>query len=136
MFIYVHKNFDKYVSNFSVITTSTNESSNISVGDLLKIEHTDPAIDYQVEVVTAVDSTTITVGNEVNFTNRKSILSKVTYPQVAFKDPQNEFITTYFDEEQRRYETYKVFQIKVVMLSDDSTRVPRLKDLRAVAMSV
>ena len=120
----------------TVITTSTNESSNISVGDLLKIEHTDPAIDYQVEVVTAVDSTTITVGNEINFTNRKSILSKVTYPQVAFKDPQNEFITTYFDEEQRRYETYKVFQIKVVMLSDDSTRVPRLQDLRAIAMSV
>jgi len=120
----------------TVITTSTDESSNISVGDLLKVEHTDPLLDYQVEVVTAVDSTTITIGNELNFTNRKSILSKVTYPQVAFKDPQNEFITTYFDDEQRRFETYKVFQIKLVMLSDDSTRVPRLKDLRAVAMSV
>ena len=60
----------------------------------------------------------------------------MTYPQVAFKDPQNEFITTYFDSEQRRFETYKVFQIKIVMLSDDATRVPRIKDLRAVAMSV
>jgi hypothetical protein len=120
----------------TVITTSTDESSNISVGDLLKVEHTDPLLDYQVEVVTAVDSTTITLGNELNFTNRKCILSKVTYPQVAFKDPQNEFITTYFDDSQRRYETYKVFQIKLVMLSDDSTRVPRLKDLRAIAMSV
>ena len=93
-------------------------------------------MDYQVEVVTAVSSSTITVGNDLTFTFTKAPLAKVTYPQVAFKDPQNEFIATYFDDSQRRFETYKVFQIKVVMLTDDATRVPRLKDLRAVAMSV
>ena len=120
----------------TLIATTDDQSSAISAGDLLKIVNTDAAIDYQIETVTAVNTTVITVGNAISFDNTQADIFKVDTPQTAFKDPQNSFIATYYNSNQNKFDTFKNFQIKIVLLSDNAARSPRVKDFRALALSI
>ena len=120
----------------NLIATTDTQASALAAGDLVKIVNTSASIDYQIETVTAVNSTIITVGNDVSFDNTQADMFKITTPQTAFKDPQNSTIATYYNSGQNKFDTYKAFQIKIVMLSDNAARVPKLKDFRALALSV
>ena len=102
----------------------------------MKIVNISATTDYQIETVTAVNSTVVTVGNAISFDNTQADMFKITTPQTAFKDPQNETIVTYYNSGQNKFDTYKAFQIKIVMLSDNAARVPKVKDFRALALSV
>jgi hypothetical protein len=120
----------------SLIATTDTQASALAVGDLVKIVNTSATTDYQIETVTAVNSTVVTVGNAISFDNTQADMFKITTPQTAFKDPQNETIVTYYNSGQNKFDTYKAFQIKIVMLSDNAARVPKVKDFRALALSV
>ena len=61
---------------------------------------------------------------------------KIDTPQTAYKDPQNESIATYYNSGQNKFDTFKQFQLKIVMLSDNAARIPRLNDYRALALSI
>ncbi len=122
-------------SNNLIATTDT-QASALAVGDLLKVVNTSASIDYQIETVTAVNSTVITVGNDISFDNTQADLFKIDTPQTAFKDPQNESIATYYNSGQNKFDTFKQFQLKIVMLSDNAARIPRLNDYRALALSI
>jgi len=123
------------VANNLIATTDT-QASALAAGDLVKIVNTSASTDYQIETVTAVNSTIITVGNDISFDNTQADMFKIDTPQTAFKDPQNETIVTYYNSGQNKFDTYKAFQIKIVMLSDNAARVPKLQDFRALALSV
>jgi hypothetical protein len=123
------------VANNLIATTDT-QASALAAGDLVKIVNTSASTDYQIETVTAVNSTIITVGNDISFDNTQADMFKIDTPQTAFKDPQNSTIVTYYNSAQNKFNTYKAFQIKIVMLSDNAARVPKLQDFRALALSV
>jgi hypothetical protein len=120
----------------NLIATTDTQASALAVGDLVKIVNTSASTDYQIETVTAVNSTIITVGNDISFDNTQADMFRITTPQTAFKDPQNSTIVTYYNSAQNKFNTYKAFQIKIVMLSDNAARVPKLQDFRALALSV
>jgi hypothetical protein len=119
-----------------LIATTDDQSSAVAVGDLLKIVNTSGSIDYQIETILAVNSTVITVGNDISFDNTQADILKVDTPQTAFKDPQNEFIATYYNSGQNKFDTFKNFQIKIVMLSNNAALAPRVRDFRALALSI
>jgi len=120
----------------SLIATTDTQASALAAGDLVKIVNTSASTDYQIETVTAVNSTIITVGNDISFDNTQADMFKIDTPQTAFKDPQNSTIATYYNSGQNKFDTYKAFQIKIVMLSDNAARVPKLQDFRALALSI
>ena len=120
----------------NLIATTDDQSTALSVGDLLKIVNTSASIDYQIETVTAVNSTVITVGNDISFDNTQADMFKIDTPQTAFKDPQNSKIATYYNSAQNKFDTYKQFQLKLVMLSTNAARVPRIQNFRAIATSI
>ena len=120
----------------ALIATTDDQSSAVAVGDLLKIVNTSGSIDYQIETILAVNSTVITVGNDISFDNTQADILKVDTPQTAFKDPQNEFIATYYNSGQNKFDTFKNFQIKIVMLSNNAALAPRVRDFRALALSI
>ena len=120
----------------NLIATTDTQASALEVGDLVKIVNTSASIDYQIETVTAVNSTVITVGNDISFDNTQADLFKIDTPQTAFKDPQNSKIATYYNSAQNKFDTYKQFQLKIVMLSNNAARVPRIQNFRAIATSI
>ena len=61
----------------SLIATTDDQSTALSTGDLVKVVNTSASIDYQIETVTAVNSTVITVGNDISFDNTQADLFKI-----------------------------------------------------------
>lgn len=126
------------VSNTIISTNGTDVSGTATAGKLLKIVNSNRDNDYQVERIAASNTTTITVDNAIAFDNVESELFIVDTSalQTGFLDPQNEKIVTYFNNDTVRFSTYKSFQIKIVLTSSDITRVPRVKNYRAIAVTV
>jgi hypothetical protein len=58
-------------------------------------------------------------------------------PQTAFKDRYNTNIVTYYSNTGAQYTSYKTFAIKIIMTSEEGSHiVPRLSDMRAIALQV
>lgn len=128
-------------SNTTITGTSTTFSTDFAAGDLIKIVNTDADRDYEINVVSAVgNNTTLTLssasGPYSNTTATGFIVEKVDQPKASFKYAKDNSITRYYDSTQSAHTTYKVFAIKVVLLSNTTQRVPKIKDVRAVAVSV
>jgi hypothetical protein len=120
----------------AAITTASDVSSTLTAGTLVKVTNSDSKTDYQIDTVKSASGTTITLDQNLEFTNTGASIDTVTLPQTAFKDPQNAKVATYFNSGGTKFSTYKVFAVKIVMLSDDTSTVPAIKDYRALALSV
>jgi hypothetical protein len=121
----------------TTITTASNQASTLSAGTLVKVTNTDSDTDYQIATVASASTTTIILDEAIGFANNTgAAVSTVTLPQTAFKDPRNGKIGTYFNSEGSKFATYKVFNIKIVLLSDSTATAPAIKDFRAIALSV
>lgn len=124
-------------SNTTITGSSTNFSTDLAAGDLVKIVNTSSTTDYDIIPVTTVSNTTqIILSSNVSFTGAGLTIEKVTLPKEAFKYSRNSGIVRYFDEDQAAYDSYKYLAIKIVMRSNASYLVPKLEDVRAIACSV
>jgi hypothetical protein len=56
--------------------------------------------------------------------------------RTAFTNPDNSNIVEYYNNSNSRISSYKYFAIKVVLLSSDRVNIPRLNDLRAIALQI
>ena len=125
-----------------VLTSQAINGSNtttLAVGDLVKITASPASnTDYQIERVTAVNSTSFTLDRPPQFNNVQAQVEKINTEglRTAFKDPQNSGIITYFNEQTNRITTYDSVQLKFVMLSDNSAIVPEIHDYRALALTI
>ena len=121
----------------TTITTASDVSSTLTAGTLVKVTNTDAQTDYQIATVASASTTTIILDEAIGFANNTGAsVSTITYPQTAFKDPQNGKIVTYFNSSGAKFTTYKVFAIKILLLSDSTATAPAIKDYRAIALSV
>jgi hypothetical protein len=59
-----------------------------------------------------------------------------TTAQSAYLYSGNNNVISYHDNGGAQYHTFKTFNIKVVMTSNNSVDIPRMTDLRAIAMQV
>ena len=110
---------------------------NFTIKDLVKITNSDGNTDYQISTVASSNSTVIVLDEAIGFANNTGAdIATVTLPQTAFKDPQNDKVATYYNSNGTKFSGYKVFSIKIVLLSDDISTVPAVKDYRAIALSV
>ena len=120
----------------ATVTTSSDKSSTLVAGTVVKIENGDAVTGYEVNRVKRVSGVTVTMENNVTFTNVGANIRTLDFPQTAFKDPQNSSIMTYYNSAGSRQTTFNLFAVKIILLSDDSTTVPEVKDMRAIALSV
>ena len=121
----------------TTITTASNKASTLTAGTLVKVTNGDSDTDYQIATVKSASTTTIVLDEAIQFANNVGAdVSTVTLPQTAFKDPQNGSVVTYFNSNGSKFNTYKMFAIKIVLLSDSSATAPAIKDFRAIALSI
>ena len=124
-------------NNSTTITTASDQASTLSAGTLVKVTNSDPDTDYQIATVKSASTTTIILDEAIQFANNVGAdVSTVTLPQTAFKDPQNSSVVTYFNSDGSKFNTYKMFAIKIVLLSDSTATAPAIKDFRAIALSI
>lgn len=128
-------------SNTTITGTSTTFSTDFAAGDLIKIVNTDTNTDYEINVVASVTNNTSlaissATGPYSNTTATGFTIEKVDQPKAAFNYSKDNGIIRYYDALQSAHTTYKVFAIKVVLLSNSTQNVPKIKDIRAVAVSV
>ena len=111
-------------------------SSKFSVGDVVLINDSSDD-DYFVSTVTAANSTVLTIANEFTYAAEgQKKIRKATQPNAAFKYNQNDNIVRYIDGNLAPNDTYKQFAIKIVMRADNHYQVPRVENVRAIAVSV
>ena len=123
-------------SGSPTVTTSSDKASTLVAGTLVKIENGDTISGYQVNRVKSVSTVTVTMENNMTFTNVGANIRTIDYPQTVFKDPDNDSIAAYYNSAGSLQQSFKTFAVKIILLSDDSTTVPKVKDMRAIALSI
>jgi hypothetical protein len=124
------------VSNTTVTGVGTTFNSSLVVGDIIKLVQTDTLIGYDIAVVNSVaNSTSLTITTNTS-SAFEGYIEKVTQKNAAFKYYRESNLVNYFDNAYGRHTSYKVFAIKVVLLSSSPNLVPTMKDIRALAVSI
>ncbi len=128
-------------SNTTIVGTGTTFTTDFTSGDLIKIVNTSTETDYEINVVGSVTNNTVLTlssasGPYSNNTATGFTVEKVDQKSAAFKYWSDEGIVRYYDTDGSSHSTYKIFAIKVVLLSSSTQNVPLIKDVRALAVSV
>ena len=112
--------------------------SELVVGDYVAITDDGGSGDYQVARVGVITSEILmTLDDNVTFTNSVgATIEKVTFPNAAYLNPQNTDIVRYTDANGADFDGYKTFALKIVLRSTTTHNVPKVKDVRAIALAV
>lgn len=119
-------------ASFSTVNTS------ISVGDLVRVYSPSFPDTYFVDVVTAANSTTFSVSDSISNNDLVQAglsVDVITEKNTAFLNNQNYNIVRYFNSTSAKYDGYKAFAIKIVLLADNYYLVPKVTEYRAIAVS-
>lgn len=130
--------FTSQLSN-NVILSSNDQSGAIAANDLVKIY--DPLFaetNHQIAVVSAVNSTSFTIGDVIGSSDVVGAglkVDKLMLNQTAFRNIQNDNVARYYSSSLVEFDNYDSFAIKIVMLSNNSFIVPAIEDVRSIAVS-
>ena len=62
-------------------------------------------------------------------------IDKVKYPNIAFNNVNNTNISRYYNSTLAEFDTFDTMQIKVVMLSNTTYKVPKLDQIQVLGVS-
>lgn len=84
-----------------------------------------------------VNNNQINLANPVGLANTSSaIIASMPFPQSAFKNVNNGNIVRYYNVNGSAFDSYKKFAIKVVFTAQNNNLVPKIADIRVLALSV
>jgi hypothetical protein len=119
--------------------SNTNFGTEISQGDLVRVWNPLFPSNFFVSVVNSVSNTTILTLNDTisnaSVEGSGFMIDKVLYPHAVFLNPQNDQVARYYNQDLTAFDTYDTFQVKMDLLAETSYTVPKLRDLRVVAVS-
>ena len=131
-------NIEANTSSTTIICPSTAE---IVIGDEIYLYDSNQNL-FNVRKVRAINSaTSLTVaarpsGNFGYSNTSMGVIENITYKQSAFRFTETDGVVRYCNEKDRVFETFKSFAIKIVPVSSSSHIVPRLRDMRALALQL
>lgn len=128
-------------NNSTVITSTKGDSvwqSVYSNNQLITLYSDANKTSYGVYQISAVDSNTqITLSTPVSLSNTSSaVIGTMPFPYSAFKNSMNSKIVRYYNSSGVPYDSYKKYAIKIVMTAKQNNLVPKIQDMRAIALSV
>jgi len=123
-------------SGATVTGINTTFTTDIKINDLVKIYSDSTKATFQISKVTAIaNNTSITIDNNSAFTTTVGSYEKVDFPLTAFINEQNGNIVRYYSSSGVPYDTFITYAIKIVLASETSYIVPRVLNLRAIAVT-
>lgn len=130
--------------NTTITGSNTTFFTDLTTDDIVKVIRTSSTNDYFISPVASIGSnTSITLETPVTFSSTSTgtavtglTIEKVTNRKEAFKYNQNSNIVRYYTKNQEAMDSYKYMALKIVLTSDNTYLVPKLDDVRAIAVSV
>lgn len=114
-------------------------TSYIANNDVIKIYNPlFPLDNYQVAVVKEVSASQITIGGVIETTNVAGTgykIDKLKYPNVAFNNINNTNISRYYNSTLAEFDAFDSMQVKIVMLADNTFKVPRIDQIQVLGVS-
>ncbi len=117
----------------------SNTASLIANNDLIKIYNPLASqTNYQVATVKEANATHIIIGGVVETTNIAGTgykIDKLKYTNVAFNNINNTNISRYYNSTFAEFDAFDSMQVKIVMLADDTYKVPRIDQIQVLGVS-
>lgn len=114
-------------------------NSYIANNDIIKIYNPlFPQTNYQVAVVKEVTASQIIIGGVIETTNVAGTgysIDKLKYPNVAFNNINNTNISRYYNSTLAEFDAFDSMQVKIVMLADNTYKVPRIDQIQVLGVS-
>ncbi len=134
--------FELLTTNNTANIVSTNSDtawqSVFSNGQLVTMYSDVYGTNFEVNQITTVNSnTSITLANPVTLANTSSaIIASMPFPYSAFKNSNNGNIVRYYSADGSPHDSFKRFAIKIVFTAQQDNLVPKVFDMRVLALSV
>jgi len=119
------------------IATSTDQSSIVSTGDLVRVYSVLTPENHEVFPVSSANSTAITLFKPISNTNIVGDVGvqKLKYKNVAWNNIANDNVARYVTSSYTEFDTYNTMQIKVVLLSENTHTVPKVEQIQVIGVS-
>jgi hypothetical protein len=119
------------------ITTTANQSSVLSTGDLVRVYSVLTPENHEVFPVSSANSTAITLFKPISNTNIVGDVGvdKLKYKNVAWNNIVNDNVARYVTSSYIEFDTYNTMQIKVVLLSESTYVVPKVEQIQVIGVS-
>lgn len=118
---------------------STNATANLVAGDLVRIYQPLFPEDMMLSVVDSVaNDTQFAITTPVTNNNLLGVslkVDKIQYKNQGFNNIMNDNVARYYNSSLMEIDNFDTFQLKIVLLSDTPTMIPRVDDIRAIGVS-
>jgi hypothetical protein len=130
--------FTTQLSNSTLLAYGGNPTSFFAQNDVVKVYNPLIPEDYVVAVVSAVSSTTLSLGDAISNNNIVGTgfkVDRLKYPYIAFNNITNDNVARYYSSSLVEFDKFDTMQIKVVMTSNTTYLVPKVDQIQVIGVS-
>ena len=130
--------FTTQLANTIIVAQGVNANTYVANNDVVKIYNPLIPDDYIVAVVTAANTSTITLGRSIannNLVGSGFKVDRLKYYNTAFNNYTNDNVARYYSSTLVEYDKYDSMQIKIVMLADTTYKVPKVDSVEVIGVS-
>ena len=123
--------------NSNSITTTVDQTSNITAGDLIRVYSVLTPSNHEVFPVAGANTTAIQLFKPISNNNVVGDVGveKLKYKNVAWNNIANDNVARYVTSSYTEFDTYNTMQIKVVLLSENTYNVPKVEQIQVIGVS-
>lgn len=130
--------FTTQLSNTIIVAQGVNANSYVATNDVVKIYNPLIPQNYIVATVAAANTSTITLGRGIannNVVGSGFKVDRLKYYNVAFNNNTNDNVARYYSSSLVEYDKFDSMQMKIVLLSDTSYKVPKVDQIQVIGVS-
>lgn len=125
-------------NNSATITATDDPSSYVATGDLVKVYNPLIPEDYIIAVANSVTASSIVLGTPItnnNLIGTGFVVDRLKYKHAAFNNITNDNVARYYSSSLVEFDKFDAMQIKIVMLSDSTYKVPKVDQIQVLGVS-
>ena len=122
----------------NIIAATDDPTTYVANNDLIKIYNPLIPEDYIVAIANTVSATNIVLGTAIsnnNLVGTGFVVDRLKYKNVAFNNITNDNVARYYSSSLVEYDKFDSMQIKIVMLSDTTYKVPKVDQIQVIGVS-
>lgn len=135
-------NVGSYISNTAIVGNTTSNTTGIGAGLRITVANSNfiQSNKFNVRKITSIPNTsTLIVSSNVSITSGNVAIGTIpgmTNQNAGFKYANNNNICRYTTSSDGVFDSFKTFAIKIVLISNTSSTIPRMSDFRCLALQV